>query len=677
MALFSFGRKIEIAKEYSLGEIPVFSTLNPAEQRIVEKKARMLEFKRGDIVYHEGTPSDAFYVVISGQFRLFIKSRTDLKGDTLVYFYRGDHFGEASLLSNRPHSGSVEAERDGIILRFEKEDFLKLMSDIPALALYLSRSLGHRLSRNFDASHRREVKIASLYSRVGAKNILQFWVDFSSRLAMETKRRVVLVDFVNPADAYWRELIHRDPAAASLDLLNTDPSKESELNRVVVDTQSGFHFLHVNLPSQGDIDEKKINALITFLTYRYDYLMIRLPIEINQIAFKTLRQSDRVYLYSEADPTNLSQSAEMIKDLQETFGFGINDIKTILPAHSKNDAVEYAEREAILRSKIFGQLPVKADNAQRYETTIRFMAKEMAGTLLGLALGSGAAYGLAHIGVLRVLEQEGIHIDVIAGCSIGALVGGFWAAGYSADELEKIASSIDRKSGFFKLLGFHDVSIAHKGFFKGNQVLKFFENYLGDKTFQDLLIPTKIIAADLFTSEEYIFESGRVADAIRASSSIPGIFRPFLYQGKYLIDGGVVDPMPVRVLTKMGVKKIIAVNVLSGPKDRIERNRIREEIKKRQKEELAQRNFWVRTLAQTADKVYGRYAVNIFNVIMSTIQFMEYEMAELWGSQADVVIHPIVQEAHWAEFYSPQKFIKIGEERTREQIVDIKALMVS
>lgn len=671
---FFFGRKLDVAKEYSLTEIPVFSSLNPSEQRLIEKKARLVEFKKGDLIYHEGTPSDAFYVVVSGQFRLFNKSRNDPRGETLIYFYRGDHFGETSLLTSRAHSGSVECERDGIILKLEKEDFLKLVSEIPAISLYLSRSLGHRLTKSQDATKRREVKIVSLYAKVQTLPTLELWFDFADKLAQLSQRKAVLVDFNDITDPIIKHLLKRE-ISQTYDLLNADPSKDGELDKSIIDHGRNFHYLPVSSNGRNDIDEKKVATLISFLTYRYDYLFLRLPSQINPIAFRALKQSDRVYVYSDSNPTDLSLCSEILGELQQTFGFGPNEIQMMVPLEEPVDPILHAEKEGILKFKIFSLIPSKATCSQRYEGVIRYLAKEMAGTLVGLALGSGAAFGLAHIGVIKVLEQEGIPIDVITGCSIGALIGGFYASGYSIEELEKVAHAFSSKAGLLKIIGPQDFSIAHRGFFKGNQVLKFFEDHLGQKTFQDMKIPLKIIAADLITSEQVVLDSGRVADAIRASSSIPGIFRPFKHQGRYLIDGGVVDPLPVKTLVNMGVKKIIAVNVLAGPKDRIERNRVREEIRKMEREKLAQKNAFEQMWVKGMDKVSERYAVNIFNVIMSTIQFMEYEMAELWARHADVVIHPIVQEAHWAEFYSPEKFINAGEARTREVIADLKKLV--
>src|SRR3989338_6433151 len=159
MAFFQFGRKIELAKEYSLEEIPVFSSLTPAEQRLIEKKARLIEFKRGDKVYEEATAAEAFYVVISGRFRLYNKTKSGGGEHTLIHFYRGDHFGETSLLTGRLHSASVEALKDGIILKLEKNDFLRLVNDIPSISLYLNRSLRHRLTPHFNhPTHHPQIK---------------------------------------------------------------------------------------------------------------------------------------------------------------------------------------------------------------------------------------------------------------------------------------------------------------------------------------------------------------------------------------------------------------------------------------------------------------------------------------------------------------------------------------
>lgn len=674
MAFFQFGRKIELSKEYSLADIPVFSSLTVSEQKLIEKKARLLEFKRGDMVYEENTPPDAFYIVISGRFRLFLKARPGRAEKTLIYFHRGEHFSEASLLTGRMHSASVEAQRDGILLKLEKEDFLKLVNDFPTISLFLNRSLGYRLTKVEAAQkNQQEVKISSFYARAQSRQALECWSDLAASIAEETKKKVALVDFVNPRNAASDAVLPLN-GIRSFDFNQMDPSSDAEIRACMLRHRQGFDYLHAAAGEERIKDEKKVSILITFLTYRYEFLLIRVPEELDNLTFKLLKMSDGVYLYSEI--SELEETAQSIKAFHQSVGFSKSEMRLLLPdTAAERNILSLETKEEILGLRIFSLLPSKTENPEKYQQAMRFVAKDFAGNLLGLALGSGAAYGLAQIGVLKVLEKEGIRPDIIVGSSIGALVGAFWAAGFSAQEIEDIAKTIQMKTAFFKLIGFKDLSIAHQGFFKGNQVVRWLESYLGSRTFRDMKIPLKIIAADLATSEKVVMESGRVVDAIRASISIPGIFRPVIYKDTHLIDGGVVDPLPIKDLSVMGVKKIIAVNVLPGPKDRIERNRIFAEAMRAKAEADEQKQVWTKIFSKGKEKIYRRYAVNIFHVIMSTVQFLEYEIAESWGAQADVLIHPIVRDAHWAEFYSPDKFIQLGAEKTELHLPEIKRLL--
>lgn len=673
MGFFDIGRKIERVKEYSLEDIPVFSSLSPAEQRLIEKKGRLVQYRRGDIVYEEDTPSTAFYVVISGRFRLFTRSRGEREETTLLYFYRGDHFGEASLLSDRPHSATVEAKSDGMILKLDKEDFLKLVQEIPSLSLHLSRSLGHRLTKSEGDEYRREVKIAAFYAHTAVEAMFPFWLEFASNVVRETKRKVLVVDFVAKKPPLWDKEFE-GASFCSYDLAEFENPRDADLEGKLSQHTSGFYYLHALTEGLAEEDDRRIRSLLTFLTYRFDYLMLRLPRGLSHVSLTSLKQSDVVYVYCEADPTQLAECSKTLQAFIQNYGFSKIEIKILMPSAEVREEHIHEQNERLLGQRIFMLLPPR--DSERYSDVLRFLAREWAGTLVGLALGSGAAYGLAHIGVLKVLERENIPVDVVSGSSIGALVAGLWAAGYSADQLEALARSINKKTAFFKLLGFRDFSAIHKGFFKGNQITHFLKRYLGNKTFQDLRIPTKIVAANMFTSEPVIFEAGRVLDAIRASISIPGIFRPMWHKGDYLMDGGIIDPLPVRVLTQMGVKKVIAVNVLLGPQDRIERDRMLMQLRHQKRKDVSETNLWGRTWALLGERLRERYAINIFNVIMNTVQFMEYEIADAWAEKADVLIHPVVYEGHWAQFYEPQKFIKAGEEKTLEQLSEIRRLLV-
>jgi len=674
MAFFNFNKKIDSTKQFSLSDIPVFSSLSPSEIKLIEKKVRLQEFKRGDRVYEEGTPADFFYVVVSGRFHVFNEIRGDKPREILLHLYRGDHFGETSLLTGKHHSASVEARSDGVVLTLGKEDFNRFLQEIPSLLHYLTRSLGHRLTKSADShGRRREVKITALYPSAYPQEAFIFWLDLSARLVRETGHKVIVVD-----------LSGREHAAAGgdfkvagnrkLHLGAEDSLNEQALREALHDQPGGFSYVAVDGGVSSE-SPKRISGLLTFLTYRYDTIMVYLPEDQNKPGFMSLKQTDGVYLFCVPESGNLDTCVPLLKKLQQELGFGKSDIKVLLYERFGSSYGYFEESEKHLGFRVFSVLPSKSEKGEKYHGTVRFLARELSEKLIGLALGSGAAYGLSHIGLLRVLERENIPVDVIVGTSIGAVVGGFWGAGFSADQLEQVAQSINKKNAFFKLIGFSDLSLAHRGFFKGDQMLKYLESYLGNMTFQDLKLPVKIIAADLFTTEEVIMDTGRVVDAIRASSSIPGIFRPFRHKGMCLIDGGVIDPLPVKVLARMGVKKIIAANVLASPTDRVLKSQQDEQRRIHKLRELSGQHPIRKAISSLFYKLGKRYADNTFNVIMTTIQFMEYELAVIAGQDADVLLHPKVSQWHWAEFYDPGKFIRAGEECAEKHLDAIKQLL--
>jgi len=173
---------------------------------------------------------------------------------------------------------------------------------------------------------------------------------------------------------------------------------------------------------------------------------------------------------------------------------------------------------------------------------------------IGLALGSGGARGFAHIGVLKVLEKNKIPIDMIAGTSMGALIGAFYSNEPNSKKLEKDTLSEEWKKLF-------DYTFSRSGLMKGNKIEEFLEKKLDGISFKELKIPLFVTAFDIDNNQEVIFHKGNVAKAVRASISIPGLFFPVENKKRILVDGGVIDPIPSEILRKNGADIIIAVNV--------------------------------------------------------------------------------------------------------------------
>ena len=198
--------------------------------------------------------------------------------------------------------------------------------------------------------------------------------------------------------------------------------------------------------------------------------------------------------------------------------------------------------------------------AEKTSVSVEKPAKEPDNKLrrpkIGLALGSGVARGWAHIGILRRLQEEGIEIDFIAGTSVGAVVGGAYAAG-ALDELE----TWTRKLGNYSFFKFLDFKFSGGGLFGGNSLNELMQLKFGEKDFKELNIPFMAVACELKTGHEIWLDEGKISDAIQASFAMPGVFEPVNNDNRWLVDGALVNPVPVSACRAAGCEMVIAVNL--------------------------------------------------------------------------------------------------------------------
>jgi len=319
---------------------------------------------------------------------------------------------------------------------------------------------------------------------------------------------------------------------------------------------------------------------------------------------------------------------------------------------------------------------------------------------VGLALSGGAARGLAHIGVLKALEEESIPIDMIAGTSAGAMVGACYAKERKACALEEIALGIDWEK-LAQLVDLHLILVG-KGFVRGQTVTSFLSCLTGEVKFKDLEIPLAVVAADVESMEEVVIKEGSVLEAVRASIAMPVIFCPVRWGTRFLIDGGVVNPMPVDVVRSMGAETVIAVNVLAishrivkgrkpeGKKTRVKptpypENRHLSEIKKRVDSLVHQNRDKIKIfdeLSHTAKtKIYtGRGKLdpktpNIFEVLVQSFHAMQYEKVRLASKSADIVISPDVSRIGTFGFHNGEEAISQGYKAAKDALPRIHSLL--
>jgi NTE family protein len=246
----------------------------------------------------------------------------------------------------------------------------------------------------------------------------------------------------------------------------------------------------------------------------------------------------------------------------------------------------------------------------------------------GLVLGAGSARGLAHIGVMQVLVENDIPFDFIVGSSMGAMLGGIYACGTDLYMLGKMAETMEAKL-------FYDVHIPRMGFMQGRKIVDFLNLLTKKKSFADLMLPLAVVATDLVSGQRVVIDKGSVADAIRASISIPGIFNPVHTDNMVLVDGAVSDRLPVEVARKYGAEKIIAVDVTFGE----------------------------------GKQVMIR---NALDVILTSLDILQKQQFEFISSSADILIQPEVGGFSPRDFDQADKIIRLGRKAAEAKMEEIK-----
>jgi NTE family protein len=277
---------------------------------------------------------------------------------------------------------------------------------------------------------------------------------------------------------------------------------------------------------------------------------------------------------------------------------------------------------------------------------------------IGLALGAGGARGWAHIGVIRALHEAGIKPDMVCGTSVGSLVGGAYAGG----ELERLEGWV-QSLGWKDVFGLMDFTW-RGGLIRGEKLFDFFRSRIGDRDIGDLPVPYGAVATELHTGREVWLREGAVLDAVRASIAIPGVFAPVRRAGQLLVDGGLVNPVPVSLCRAMGADIVIAVD-LGWAKIGYYRERAQAAAQQKAEENPA---WWTRFLG-TADAGEEQPAVampSALEVFLTSIDVMQVRVgrSRLAGEPADVLITPILPDFGIMEFHRAAEAMAEGRAAT-------------
>ncbi|NQT21899.1 MAG: patatin-like phospholipase family protein [Candidatus Omnitrophica bacterium] len=590
-------------KFFLVSSQPLFEGLSDKEKTFIANRSQLAEYNKNDVIYREGQRKDFLYIIISGRISLFHPESTDPSKEklTVEILRKGDYCGIISLFSARPHSVSAKVLNDARILKIDQRSFKEILSEIPRLAVHFSRTLSRRLKTR----HR------------GVKKIFQSMI-----LAVHYGRDDGFSSFY--AMCLASSIKKESGKLTTLLCVNKDLPKNIPVG--------------IKAKKISVTNPKKIASILDNYTGMYHFIIVDLPAKLDEVTEKFMKQADLCHLICDNSPSAIRRAKSVMTKADAPYKRPKDDfIKVILREVISDPLFKSSYKvKMILSSKVYATLP---PDIKEFHRAVRRISRETSGTLVGLALGSGGALGLAEIGVLEVLEKEKIPIDTLAGTSIGALIGALWASGYCAKEIKDICTKLNTK---LKMISLIDITFPKRGLFAGRKVHRFLEKYLGDKTFYDIKLPFKVVACDIKRRAEVVISSGRLVDAVMASIAIPGVFNPHIIgKNRLLVDGGIVNPLPISVLTRSGIKRIIAVNSIPSPEDGV-----------------------------NVAKSY-----NIIDIMVNSLYSMEYKLAKYASREADVYIHPILKDASWYEFYKADEFIKLGKKKTREALPEIKSVI--
>ena len=542
-----------------LATLPIFNFFTHQELETVLAAATEVSFAKDDVVIRIGDPGDIFYVVLDGELEVWDASQPPRQTGTLR---RGDYFGEMALLQGGKRTATVTAARRARLLAIGKPAFDQLFLKNPKAIEFFARVLSKRLAALTRAEHiRRATTTISVASSAGLKG--ETLVAFSLAVIVKqiTETEVIYVE-VHPGTG--------TPDPATLDLLSDGLD---EASRKFVPSASGDGrgptVLRISLPPglalarYGDL----LSNLVSKLSDMFSFIVLDLGTETEGLIQTASAYSDvfvAIVDKPEEDP-----------GIADPRSMKIWRVINMVNPNSRPVPINRTEPFVLPRSTaLSGTIGEASEYIRAHPRSaaglpIHRLAHKLLGTSIGIALGGGAAFGLAHLGVLKVLEEAGVPIDLVAGCSQGSIVAVGYASGLPVSEMISIARELGVKKNF--IYASDPTFFTQPGIMAGQRFVEIMRPFLkGKETFEQLVLPCRTVATDVETGERVAIGTGRLEKAYRASSSVPMVMAPVKIGEHVLVGGGVADPVPAEVVLEMGADLTIAVNVVPRMKRGVE-----------------------------------------------------------------------------------------------------------
>lgn len=698
----------------TLKKVPLFSNLSEREINEAAPCFKLVRVKKDETILRINEEGKYLYILKYGQVKIIVPDENDGTDNVLATLGPGNYFGEMSLLTGEPVSATVKTSLDSEFLILDKDEFTKLLQKYSRLAYTLSMILSKRLrERNiFRQMHAIPEKVG-IFSGYNAICSLKTAFLVGLSLYLEGLDRILIIDFQDTPTETFSQMGFIE-AREKLDTFIASHDIGQDLKNIQgilyeythLDEKNGAHQLGLHrkrhsartrFPKQYAHDKYEylpglyvlkieedgvsdpilashISPLLGLVAQIYDVVLLDLGSQIIPSTAKALSQTDKCIFICEKQTESLSILSENIKKLCQIEQSKITLPSVLLFDSPENQPMSFMQIREILHCQsvsinnlgvqkdYFDNLSIKdrdTQNCVQIGRSIGRIARRISGTTVGIALGGGGARGYAHIGALKVLEENGFPIDIIAGSSMGALVGAIYCMTGSASETESILRhELADHSNIF------DFHVPVNSFLRGKRIKKIADTVFKDITFSDMLIPLYIVCVDLITGQEIVLNDGLVSVAVQASSALPGIFRPIRWGDKYLVDGSVINKVPANILHKQKVNISISVNVTPD----------RETFMETKESTRTGIGKLVRKFAFFRDWLDEP---SILQIINRSLNITNTQMSKAGAQFTSFEIKPYIEQFDFLNFKKIDPIIHAGEIATRECMEELKKIVYS
>ena len=501
--------------------------LTEEQIELLSKSVEWTEYNSGATIFHQGDQGESMLLVAEGRVKITVAHAAG--DDNFVdYLSVGEHFGEMAILTGRERAVTMTAVMDSRLLELHRPEFQSLIQKIPALAANVSRALGYRLRRETTGKKIRNVsRVIGIASPANDANDNRLTVELVNKLASAMDDQKVCIRVI--ADH-----------ASTISKANC--LEVSEIPRDV-DGQAKSDWVHSQLATQCTSD-------LTLVC-----LSDSNPEELGRI----LVQCEQVFwLSSPANATETKSKFKTLLQLESRLADKIHWGWLLPDGFNLEDIPPSPDEITSLDLKIVLSESSQPSRHERMSISrlVRFMRK----TRLGLALGGGAARGMAHLGVLKAFEQEGIFFDLIAGTSAGALIAAPYAYGNTPEQCTEFFRNDLRPGWLFRHFpkGKDWYMLYQFRMGKWDGLLR---RRIGKVKLEQLLTPVSTVAADLITGRQVVRDKGDATHAILESINLPNIAKPIMRDGMALVDGGIVNNIPSDILPERGADLVLGVDI--------------------------------------------------------------------------------------------------------------------